>query len=410
LRDFFLEILMSVSTAKTAIDGLIRSDAHLLSRQLQKLREKTFPPAARKELRRFSAPEAARLMGVSDSYLRQLSLAKEGPTPDVGPGGRRQYTLAQINALRRYLADRAQPEKRKQYSPHRTDDEHLQIVSITNFKGGSGKTTSAVHLSQYLALRGYRVLAIDLDPQASLSSLLGFQPEFDLLANETLYGAVRYDEEQRSISKIIRSTYFHGLDVIPANLELMEFEHTTPRILAQGGGKGEEFFFSRVRTALSGVEENYDVVIIDCPPQLGFLTLSALCAATSVLVTIHAEMLDVASMNQFLLMTSDLLSVVRDAGGDLRFDWFRYLATRHEPNDAPQTNMLGFLRSLFGERVLTHPALKSTAITDAGLTKQTLYEVGRENFSRNTYDRAIESMDAVNGEIENLIRRAWGRQ
>ena len=190
----------------------------------------------------------------------------------------------------------------------------------------------------------------------------------------------------------------------------MEFEHTTPRILAQGGGRGEEFFFSRVRAALDEVEENYDVVIIDCPPQLGFLTLSALCAATSVLVTIHAEMLDVASMNQFLLMTSDLLSVVREAGGDLRFDWFRYLATRHEPNDAPQTNMLGFLRSLFGERVLTHPALKSTAITDAGLTKQTLYEVGRENFSRNTYDRAIESMDAVNGEIENLIRRAWGRQ
>jgi chromosome partitioning protein len=387
---------MSVSTAKTAIDGLIRSDAHLLSRQLQKLREKTFPPEARKELRRFSSPEAARLMGVSDSYLRQLSLAKEGPSPDVGPGGRRQYTLERIDGLRRHLAERAQPEKRKQYLPHRTDDEHLQIVSITNFKGGSGKTTSAVHLSQYLALRGYRVLAIDLDPQASLSSLLGFQPE--------------YDEEQRSISKIIRSTYFHGLDVIPANLELMEFEHTTPRILAQGGGKGEEFFFSRVRTALDEVQENYDVVIIDCPPQLGFLTLSALCAATSVLVTIHAEMLDVASMNQFLLMTSDLLSVVREAGGDLRFDWFRYLATRHEPNDAPQTNMLGFLRSLFGERVLTHPALKSTAITDAGLTKQTLYEVGRENFSRNTYDRAIESMDAVNGEIENLVRRAWGRQ
>lgn len=401
---------MSVSTVKTAIDGLIRSDAHLLSRQLQKLREKTFPPEARKELRRFSAAEAARLMGVSGSYLRQLSLANEGPNPDVGPGGRRQYTLEQINGLRRQLAERAQPEKRKQYSPHRTDDEHLQIVSITNFKGGSGKTTSAVHLSQYLALRGYRVLAIDLDPQASLSSLLGFQPEFDLLANETLYGAVRYDEEQRPISKIIRSTYFHGLDVIPANLELMEFEHTTPRILAQGGGRGEEFFFSRVRAALDEVEENYDVVIIDCPPQLGFLTLSALCAATSVLVTIHAEMLDVASMNQFLLMTSDLLSVVREAGGDLRFDWFRYLATRHEPNDAPQTNMLGFLRSLFGERVLTHPALKSTAISDAGLTKQTLYEVGRENFSRNTYDRAIESMDAVNGEIENLIRRAWGRQ
>src|SRR5258708_29733569 len=395
---------MSVSTAKTAIDGLIRSDAHLLSRQLQKLREKTFPPEARKELRRFSSPEAARLMGVSDSYLRQLSLDKEGPSPDVGPGGRRHYTLEQINGLRRHLAERAQPEKRKQYLPHRTDDEHLQIVSITNFKGGSGKTTSAVHLSQYLALHGYRVLAIDLDPQASLSSLLGFQPEFDLQANETLYGAVRYDNERRSLSEVVRKTYFDGLHVVPANLELHEFEHTTPKILAQGGGGGEDLFFARVKKALAGVEENYDVVVVDCPPQLGFLTLSALCAATSVLVTIHPQMLDVASMSQFLLMTSDLLSVVREAGGDLKFDFFRYVATRHESNDGPQAQILGFLRSLFGERVLTHAMLRSTAISDAGLTKQTLYEVGRGNFSRGAYDRAIESLDAVNGEDQVKLR------
>jgi chromosome partitioning protein len=71
--------------------------------------------------------------------------------------------------------------------------------------------------------------------------------------------------------------------------------------------------------------------------------------------------------------------------------------------------MVGFMRSLFHERVLTTPMLKSTAISDAGLSKQTLYEVGRENFSKNTYDRAIESLDAVNGEIEALIKQAWGR-
>jgi len=66
------------------------------------------------------------------------------------------------------------------------------------------------------------------------------------------------------------------------------------------------------------------------------------------------------------------------------------------------------MRSLFGERVLTNSILKSTAVSDAGLTKQTLYEVGRENFTRVTYDRAIESLDNVNGEIEGLIREAWG--
>ena len=169
-------------------------------------------------------------------------------------------------------------------------------------------------------------------------------------------------------------------------------------------------FFARVAATLSAVQYLYDVIVIDCPPQLGFLTLGALCAATSILVTIHPQMLDVASMSQFLFMTSDLLNVVREAGGDLRFDFFRYLVTRYEPNDGPQTQIVAFLRSLFGDRVLTHPMVKSTAVSDAGLTKQTLYEVGRENFSRGTYDRALEALDAVNGEIEGLIRHSWGRE
>ena len=93
----------------------------------------------------------------------------------------------------------------------------------------------------------------------------------------------------------------------------------------------------------------------------------------------------------------------------MKFDFVRYLVTRHEPNDGPQAQVVAFLRSLFGERVLTPMMLKSTAISDAGLTKQTLYEVGRENFSRGTYDRALEALDAVNGEIEALIKQAWGR-
>jgi chromosome partitioning protein len=401
---------MSANTRPNVIDNLIAGDAQLLSKQLQRLREKIFPPESKKGLRRFSSGETAKLIGVSDSYLRQLSLNKQGPLPETTQSGRRQYTLEQVNALRRYIASVNQPDKQRQFLPHRAGHDHLQVIAVTNFKGGSGKTTTSVHLAQYLALRGYRVLAIDLDPQASLSSLLGFQPEFDLKANETLYGAVRYDAECRPLSQIIRTTYFDGLSVVPANLELHEFEHTTPRILAEGRGVGKDLFFARVERALSTVEQDYDVVVIDCPPQLGFLTLSALCAATSVLVTIHPQMLDVASMSQFLLMTSDLLAVVREAGGDLSFDFFRYVITRHETNDGPQAQIIGFMRSLFGDRVLTNVALKSTAISDAGLSKQTIYEVDREGFSRSTYQRAIESLDAVNGEIESLIRKAWRRE
>jgi chromosome partitioning protein len=137
--------------------------------------------------------------------------------------------------------------------------------------------------------------------------------------------------------------------------------------------------------------------------------MSALSAATAVLVTAHPQMLDVMSMCQFLLMTSNLLGVVAEAGGDMSYDWLRYLVTRYEPGDGPQNQMVSFMRSLFGEHVLNHPALKSTAISDAGITKQTLYEVEKAQFTRATYERALESLNAVNGEIEGLIQQAWGR-
>lgn len=388
------------------VDTAIGADAVVLSRQLQTLRERLFPPTSQKTLRRFSSGEAARLIGVSDSYLRQLSLAGEGPQPDVGSAGRRLYSLGQINELRRHLAAQG-GAKARDYAPRRQPRDKLQVIAVANFKGGSGKTTTSAHLAQYLALSGFRVLAVDLDPQASLSALFGVQPEFDVAPNQTLYGAIRYDEERRPLSEIRRATYFDGLDLVPGNLELQEFEHTTPKVLA--GDRRQAAFFNRVADALQQVESDYDVVVIDCPPQLGFLTLSALCAASGLVVTVHPQMLDVASMSQFLFMASDLLGVVRAAGGDLSFDFLRYVITRHEPADGPQAQIAGFLRAMFGERVATATVLKSTAIADAGLTKQTLYEVGRENFSRQTYERAIESVDAVNAEIADLIRKAWGR-
>lgn len=404
------------TATQAAADERIAADAALLSEQLRVLRDRVFPPASQKTLRTFSSGEAARLIGVSDGYLRQLSIAGDGPQPETGPGGRRYYSLADINALRHHLAEQARAKghlaKARSYVKWRDPArEHLQVIAVTNFKGGSGKTTTSAHLAQYLALAGYRVLAVDLDPQASLSALFGYQPELDLSGNDTLYGAIRYDAERRPLSQIIRKTYFDGLDLVPGNLELHEFEHTTPRMLAerQAGTGADEFFFARIQAALATVAGDYDVVVIDCPPQLGFLTLSALCAATSVIVTVHPQMLDVASMSQFLFMTADLLSVVRAAGGTLNFDFLRYLVTRYEPNDGPQTQIVGFLRSQFGERVLTAPMVKSTAISDAGLTKQTLYEVGRDSFTRSTYDRAMEALTAVNAEIEGLILEAWGR-
>ena len=399
-------VLNSVSPSPD-IDTLITDHARELSQKLQAHRLELFPPAAEKTLRSFQPNEVAKLLGVAGGYLRKLSLEGKGPEPIMSASGRRSYTAVHLQELRRYLDETGRSDRR--YVPHRHNHERVQVISVVNFKGGSGKTTTAAHLAQHLALTGHRVLAVDLDPQASLTALHGFQPEFDVGANETVYAAIRYDEaERRPLREIIRKTNFPGLHLVPGNIELMEFEYDTPRFIAERVPHGR-IFFARLDEALASVADDYDVVVIDCPPQLGYLTMSAICAATAVLITVHPQMLDVMSMCQFLLLMGDVLFHLKKAGGSMQHDWLRYLITRYEPTDGSQAQMAAFMRSLFGQYVLTNPMLKSVAISDAGITKQTLYEVERRQFTTSTYDRAMESLDAVNGEIEKLIHQAWGR-
>ena len=385
------------------LNAVIRQHSEWLANQLHSQRESLFPPDATKEMRKFTSGEAAALLGVNDSYLRKINLDGKGPSPELTAGNRRLYSAQDIQALRVLLEKTAR--KPGDYIPGRRDGDHLQVIGVMNFKGGSGKTTTSAHLAQRLALRGYRVLGIDLDPQASFTALHGVQPEFDLTDGGTLYDAIRYDDPE-PIRAVIRKTYIPNLDLIPGNLELMEFEHETPRALSQGNAG---LFFFRVKEALAQVDGDYDVVVIDCPPQLGFLTMSALSAATGVLVTIHPEMLDVMSMSQFLRMTADLMDVIAESGADMSHDWMRYALTRYEPQDAPQNRIVAFLRTMYGDAVLNSPMLKSTAISDAGLTKQTLYEVERSAFTRTTYDRALESLNALNDEVAELIQKTWGR-
>lgn len=384
----------------------ILEQGDLISKKLHLLSMQRFPPNAKKTLRQFTMAEVANYIGVSQSTLKKLHLEGKGPLPDTSSSGRRFYAADQMLELRRYLDEHGRSENRN-YVPHRRANEKLQVIAVVNFKGGSGKTTTAAHLAQYLALTGHRVLAVDLDPQASLSSLHGFQPELD--QTPSLYEAIRYDEEKRSIRDIIQPTNFPGLDIVPANLELQEFEYDTPLAMSNKSTNEGKTFFTRISRALADVDDRYDVVVIDCPPQLGYLTITALTAATSVLITIHPQMLDVMSMGQFLLMLGGILKPIREAGAEVNLSWYRYLITRYEPMDVPQAQMVGFMQTLFHQYVLKNPMLKSTAISDAGITKQTLYEVDKSQMTRSTYDRALESLDSVNEEIAQLIHAAWGR-
>lgn len=392
--------------ASIPFDEIILQQGELISDRLNMLRMEQYPPDAQKNLRQFSLAEVAYFLGVTQSNIKKLHLEGKGPEPTTSSSGRRSYSAQQMLELRAYL-DKHGRSGKKQYVPRRQDGEDLHVVSVVNFKGGSGKTTTAAHLAQHLALRGHRVLAIDLDPQASLTALHGIQPELDEVPS--LYETLRYDDERQSITEVIRATNFPNLDIVPASLDLQEYEYDTPVALTSKDPQAGRAFFTRISEALKEVDDRYDVVVIDCPPQLGYLTLTALTASSSVLITVHPQMLDVMSMSQFLLMLGGIMKTIRDAGAKMNLKWFRYLVTRFEPTDSPQKQMVGFMQAMFPGQMLQSHMVKSTAISDAGITKQTLYEIDRSQFVRATYDRAMSSLNAVNDEISDLIHEAWGR-
>lgn len=368
----------------------------------------SWAPETGKALRTFTASEAAYFLGVTPGHLRRLH--SEHKIADVAErsGNRRIYDETELQTIRQYLERNAKVPG--SYAKGRGPGDKLQVVAISNFKGGSAKTSTTAHLAHGLGLQGYRVLCIDADPQGSLTSLFGFAPGIFDSEMPTLYDIVRYDAPLH-IDEAIQRTHFTTVDLIPASLGLAEYEHETPMALMGGNPDGSETKFDeRLKLQIEAVEDRYDVVLIDCPPQLGFITLSALCAATGVIITVIPAMLDIASMEHFLAMSAGLLESIASSGEPLTWDFERFLLTRFEPNDAPSQQMAAFLRSHFGADVMLHPFLKSTAISDASMTKQSIYEVARSDFHRQTYDRAFDSVEKIVRGVENQLRGVWGRE
>lgn len=376
-----------------------------LAESLNRQMRIAFEPEERKHLRRFSSTEVAEILRVSTSSLRNRH--KDGSFPEIQTDnrGHRLYSAEDIDELRDILGRTG--KNSDSYKPGRREGDRLQVISVVNFKGGSSKTTATIHLAQRYALRGYRVLVLDIDPQASLTTFFGFRPELEFADGGTIYDALRYDN-QLPLSAVIQKTYFHNLDMVPAGLMLSEYETETANALAN---RVQPIFAERLALALEEVEAEYDLVLIDCPPQLGFITLTALAASTGLLVTVVPGMLDIASMSQFLKLASETVKAVEEAiNRRVSWDFAKFLITRYEPSDGPQTQMAGYLRSILVNQVMTEPMLKSTAISDAGMTQQTLYEVDPSQLIRKTLDRAMTSMNSVADELEQTIQFSWGRR
>lgn len=220
-----------------------------------------------------------------------------------------------------------------------------RIVSVANQKGGVAKTTTSVNLGAALALRGHRVLVVDLDPQANATTGLGIdrrtveRSTYDLLTAEA------------SIADLERPTAIKNLTVIPASLDLAGAE------IELAGAMARE---KRLAEALAGARGRYEVVFLDCPPSLGLLTVNALAAAEDLIVPVQCEYYALEGLGQ-LVETAD--RVRRSLNPELRIAGF--VLTMYDARTKLSSQVADEVRSHFGEMVYGSVIPRSVRLSEA---------------------------------------------
>jgi chromosome partitioning protein len=396
-----------------------------------------------KRLRRFSTWEITRyLIPVAPAHFRRV--LRGHPELPQGhsetEGGAKWFTLDEVMKLRAHFA--AEGSRAKQYRPYRPPALPAKIVAVANFKGGVGKTSTAAHLAMSAALDGYRVLVVDLDSQGSMTSIFGgrvaseWETVFPLIARDYALGLqaenrrraergenpVPLDETLetalgKTAADVIRPTHWPTIDLIGAQLNLYwsEFQIPVWRMQLRSWKLWEALAAALDR---DGVLANYDVVVLDTPPALGYLTINGLTAADILLVPMGASFLEFDSTGRFFDMLHATFASIEEGENiaaralgrpELRFEWdaVRAIVTRY---DAGQQAELAALIQAYLGRYLSPWRQDYTALVgQAGEQAGGIYEADYRDFNRETYARGRRTFDETYAGFKRLLVASWRR-
>jgi chromosome partitioning protein len=249
-----------------------------------------------------------------------------------------------------------------------------RVLSVANQKGGVGKTTTTVSVAAALADLGIRVLVVDLDPQGNASTGLGrrvgdSEPSiYDVLVDDV------------PAADVIRTTDVAGLDILPSSLELAGAEvELVPRLSRE----------QRLKRVLESVVDAYDLVLIDCPPSLGLLTINAFVAADEVLVPIQCEYYALEGLGQLLRtvqMVSDSLNRSLQVGG--------VVLTMFDARTNLAEQVVNEVRTYFGDRAYETVIARTVRLSEAPSFGQPITVFDPESKGALMYVRLAREMAA----------------
>lgn len=365
---------------------------------IEAARKESLRPESKKTLRTFTMSEVCELLDLHPTAYYELIRTNpefEGSKIDR----KRLFTLSELHKIQGHL----NKLPRQRYGIDRAI-----TISVANFKGGVAKTFTAVTLAQYLAMRGYRTLVIDTDPQASLTSSFGMNSSDVSDWNTILPYLYGREEVERmgeqwpdSFRSTIQATYWSGLDIVAANLSLYTGEFVLGLRRERAKNSDQPFEFHRpLHDAIEDVRADYDVIIIDNPPALSLSTTGAIFAADGLILPTPAETLDFESARAFMTLAAEMLKAVRGSfGTDKKLEIFRILITRYAGLDA-ELKIANRILEVFGDWCIQEPMVQSASVKKVGSDWKTLYEVDPRGPGRSVLKRALESANTVNGLIE----------
>lgn len=225
-------------------------------------------------------------------------------------------------------------------TPPEPGPKHAIVISMTNQKGGVGKTTSTINLGAALAEVGRRVLLVDFDPQGSLSVGLGVNPH---TLDQSIYNLLLSNEY--SFDEIVLSTATEGMDLLPANIDLSAAEVQLVSEVARE---------QTLKRVLDKIRGRYDFILIDCAPSLGLLTINALTASDKVIIPLECEFF---ALRGVALLTDTISKVIDRLNPDLEI--IGILATMYDSRTLHSREVLQRVLEAFGDTVF-HTVIRRT--------------------------------------------------